>query len=680
MKPACVSVIIPVYNTAPWLRRCLDSVVGQTLREIEIIAVNDGSTDNSLEILREYAAADNRVKIIDGANNSGAAAARNAGIDAATGEYLGFIDSDDYIDMDFYEKLYRKAQATGAEIVKGADWRRITGEIVETDRFNDRIRHHRAYFSTQYVTAIFKTGFIHENNLYFPGLLVGEDQVFSIKAAVLSNKVAIEGTAQYYYIRREGSANPLKYSSAQVAAFVESRRLLLEFSLSRRIDEQTHRIIALSLLADTEHVIRYRTITDDDTRAVETIKETIKDAKKIHLLFEAAVLGRIASNDTSRSGIFWVAYNLLRYLANDCRFVITLYLATDNAVVRDVFRRHDFFKKFKCVSAAYRVKRNNKVELISNPVAVSPLDYDAYFNSASAEVLKYTAVDGLMIRQFCVLHDTIPLLLAHFPAQWRIGFYSVLAAIFDSCPHCFCVSQSCKNDFLRFYPYLDANKMTVTPNATAQNLTPVKNAERLKTIFNKYGVKYDETPKYIFSLCSLEPRKGLLFTIDCFLKFIAKHHIDDLYFYLGGGAWATFVDALRQKFASCSENELNKVITLGYVDDEDVALLYSHSLFFTYISEYEGFGMPPLEAMSCGVPVITSNTSSLPEVVGDAAIMITPNDEEACVKAFEDLYFNENRRAELREKGLARAKLFSWEKTGKTIADKIVEVVTNGNS
>ena len=93
-----VSVIIPIYNTEKYLRKCLDSVCNQTLSDIEIICVNDCSTDNSLEILEEYASKDNRIKLIDFKENKGAAVARNAGIDEAKGEYIGFVDSDDFVD------------------------------------------------------------------------------------------------------------------------------------------------------------------------------------------------------------------------------------------------------------------------------------------------------------------------------------------------------------------------------------------------------------------------------------------------------------------------------------------------------------------------------------------------------------------------------------------------------
>ena len=111
-----VSVIIPVYNVEEYLRECLDSVVNQTLKEIEIICVDDGSTDSSLEILKEYAQKDNRITVI-GTLNKNAGHARNIGISIARGKYLGFIDSDDYIEPTMYEELYAKSKKDDLSLV-----------------------------------------------------------------------------------------------------------------------------------------------------------------------------------------------------------------------------------------------------------------------------------------------------------------------------------------------------------------------------------------------------------------------------------------------------------------------------------------------------------------------------------------------------------------------------------
>ena len=112
-----VSVVIPVYNVEKYLRECLDSVVNQTLKDIEIICVNDGSTDSSLDILTEYASKDNRIKIID-KKNTGYGHSMNVGIDNATGEYLGIVEPDDYIELDMYETLYNKAKELDLDFIK----------------------------------------------------------------------------------------------------------------------------------------------------------------------------------------------------------------------------------------------------------------------------------------------------------------------------------------------------------------------------------------------------------------------------------------------------------------------------------------------------------------------------------------------------------------------------------
>ena len=106
-----ISVIVPVYNTGKYLKTCLNSLVNQTFHDIEIICVNDGSTDKSAEIVQQY----HNIKIIN-QKNQGLSVARNAGIEAATGEYIGFVDSDDWVDLDFFEKLYNSITKYNADI------------------------------------------------------------------------------------------------------------------------------------------------------------------------------------------------------------------------------------------------------------------------------------------------------------------------------------------------------------------------------------------------------------------------------------------------------------------------------------------------------------------------------------------------------------------------------------
>ena len=125
-----VSVIIPVYNVEKYLKECLDSVVNQTLKDIEIICINDGSTDNSLNILKQYATQDSRIKIID-KPNSGYGHSMNVGIDNAQGEYIGIVEPDDYIKLNMYETLYNKAKELDLDFIK-ADFYRFDGDENKT--------------------------------------------------------------------------------------------------------------------------------------------------------------------------------------------------------------------------------------------------------------------------------------------------------------------------------------------------------------------------------------------------------------------------------------------------------------------------------------------------------------------------------------------------------------------
>lgn len=141
-----VSVIIPIYNVANFLKECLDTVINQTLKEIEIICVNDGSTDNSIDILNEYAKNDNRIIIIDKKINLGYGHSMNVGMDNAKGEYIGIVEPDDYIKLNMYETLYKKAKEYDVDIVK-SDFYRFTGYGKNTDIRYFNIANDKKYYN-----------------------------------------------------------------------------------------------------------------------------------------------------------------------------------------------------------------------------------------------------------------------------------------------------------------------------------------------------------------------------------------------------------------------------------------------------------------------------------------------------------------------------------------------------
>ena len=203
-----VSIITPVYNVEKYLPRCLDSLINQTLSDIEIICVNDCSPDNSLKVLKEYSLKDERIKIIDLKENQGVSIARNKGIEIASGEYLGFVDSDDKIELDFCEKLYLAAKEKNLDITKGN--LKVIKDNVEQSQFkdlNNKIRENKYNFNCNFSSALYKTSLIKEKNIFFPiNLPLGEDRIFLINALVNSETIDIIDDAYYVYLHNEVSA------------------------------------------------------------------------------------------------------------------------------------------------------------------------------------------------------------------------------------------------------------------------------------------------------------------------------------------------------------------------------------------------------------------------------------------------------------------------------------------
>lgn len=202
-----ISVIVPCYNVAPYVGACLNSLLNQTMNDIEIVCVDDKSTDNTLEILRRYAQENPQIKLIELPKNQGVSIARNTGLDAATGEYIGFVDPDDYVDLDFYEKLYDVAVAENADIAKANLTVINIDKSYTTGRLNRYVKQNKLNFQYEFGSAIYKKAFLDRCELRFlPGVSIGEDVNWQIKAAYLANKIPVLDDTAYFYVRREDSA------------------------------------------------------------------------------------------------------------------------------------------------------------------------------------------------------------------------------------------------------------------------------------------------------------------------------------------------------------------------------------------------------------------------------------------------------------------------------------------
>jgi len=195
-----ISVVIPVYNTELYLERSIQSVLNQTLKELEIICIDDSSTDNSLNILNEFKKKDSRIKIVHLDENKGPSITRNTGINIANGEFIGFLDSDDYIDERFFENLYQ--YTTNYDIVVGTFVRSING--------SDKYIHHENFTKVEgYVCdSIFRRKFLDDNNIRFPtNIRFMEDKLFRKNCYHHHPKIykAPDEGIYYYYKQRTGS-------------------------------------------------------------------------------------------------------------------------------------------------------------------------------------------------------------------------------------------------------------------------------------------------------------------------------------------------------------------------------------------------------------------------------------------------------------------------------------------
>lgn len=274
-----VSVIIPVYNTEKFLRKCLDSVCNQTLQDIEIICINDCSTDGASEILREYARKDNRIKLIELLENCGAAKARNIGIDIAEGEYLGFVDSDDFIDLDFFKKLYNKVVETGANVVKAKIVRYFNeNKVLELNwDDNDKIKRHKSSFIYGFTSAIYKLQIVKEKNIRFPEFLHNfEDPYFLIQYISFCNKIDLVDHTFYYYRNNKNSIT----NNIALVELKKSALAILKLINSLELDKEDYLIIYNHFYSSFVRECEYGFITKKDLIVYsEIIYIFIKNAK-----------------------------------------------------------------------------------------------------------------------------------------------------------------------------------------------------------------------------------------------------------------------------------------------------------------------------------------------------------------------------------------------------------------
>jgi glycosyltransferase involved in cell wall biosynthesis len=423
----------------------------------------------------------------------------------------------------------------------------------------------------------------------------------------------------------------------------------------------------------------------------------------MNVLYDITVLGLGHINHISRTGIFRVIENIaeqlllhkdvevkycsgldlkvvknsLKYLNDNKKFSCNQ-LSTSNLLIKDELR----IKRLKLITSINSKANRSLSQKIPNKVQVRALMLIERIIGLNLK--EDTFIEPKDLKQATIYHspfypipeqvkrsrlktlfltsyDLIPILYPQYAEESAIELIRKVLQSITPDTWVLCISEATRNDLLNFLGNkIDPNKVKVTELAASGTFYLSRNKVTNKAVKDKYGIP--DAP-YILSLCTLEPRKNIDQAIRAFVKIVLQENVPELNLVLVGTKGWMF-DKIFDEIKGCADIK-DRIIITGYVTDEDLAAIYSDALLFVYPSFYEGFGLPPLEAMQCGIPVITSNTSSLPEVVGDAGIMVAPNDLDALCQAMLSIYNSPALREQMVEKSLKRAGKFTWERCAK---------------
>jgi len=254
------------------------------------------------------------------------------------------------------------------------------------------------------------------------------------------------------------------------------------------------------------------------------------------------------------------------------------------------------------------------------------------------------------------IHDLAFLLYPQLLTEDGARYYGQIDQAVRRTDHIIAVSQNTKEDIVRLLG-VPEDKITVIYEAANPIYRPVEDERELRRVREKYHIGGD----FILFVSTIEPRKNLPTLLRAFRQLLDDYKVEVQLVVAGRQGWLC-----EEVFSLVEELKLTEtVLFLGRVPVEDLPPLYTAASLFAYPSTYEGFGLPPLEAMACGTPVVVSNVSSLPEVVGDAALLVAPDDIPGLTVALWRGLTDEARRAELIAKGFRRAQCFSWEKAAR---------------
>lgn len=378
---------------------------------------------------------------------------------------------------------------------------------------------------------------------------------------------------------------------------------------------------------------------------------------KINLLYDMTRIIQAWNNDNLKRGVYTVCYNLFKELIKRNEIDLYFYCHRNYNDALKTFLQNNFPE----VAEKIIINDNSSPFLKKINAFFSPQHKIPDFIEERPDICK-----------FLFIHDVMPLVIPGLEKDLEKGSWigEVIRSI-NSTDYYFTNSECSKRDIINYVKEASSDHIKVIPLGVADNFHPCKDEAKILSIKKKYNIPRNK--KYLFSLCALDNRKNLLMQVSAFFELIKVNKIHDLVYVLGGSGADDFLEKLKSTLTAKDFQKFkDKILKIGYVADKDLASLYSGAEWFTFTSKYEGFGLPVLEAMACGCPVITSNNSSLPEVIGDAGIMIDCSSKQKHIDAYKKYYFSETLRKKNSQKGLERARLFTWEKAVSSILDIVM--------
>jgi glycosyltransferase involved in cell wall biosynthesis len=404
------------------------------------------------------------------------------------------------------------------------------------------------------------------------------------------------------------------------------------------------------------------------------------------VFYEATVLGQARRSDGMRTGIHRCLLELLRELHcshADLTLVPFSRTASAAADLRDVLQ--DEGLPLGLAARQARLGRLVRTLLPASPLPekLRRLAHAARgraYETAMVRALRQAPGKPLLQDTFLgtphrkslppchrlvIAYDLIPILQ---PQHVQAGFFDqfdVFYASLEPTDTVICISEATRRDLLRCYTQLDPERCLAIPLAASEHFQPERDPQAIAAVKTRLGLAPEQP--YFLSLCTLEPRKNLKAAVQALARLPGVHreHTSLRLVLVGASGWG---DQAELALLAKELGVFDRLLITGYLPDTDLPALYSGAIGFVYPSLYEGFGLPVLEAMQCGTPVITSNSSSLPEVVGEAGVLVDPTDIPALADAMAALLDSPELQNRLAGEALERSSRFSWRTTAAQIA------------